>query len=81
MCVKLVQSELQVHPMKFMTTRCSTMLAKMKSANARSGLMLNWLWFLGLLWIRKQTAWDRTNIEMVKKYINTIDHNYIVWHY
>ena len=46
-----------VHPMKFITTRWSTMLAKMKSANALSGLIVNWLWFLGLLWIRKQTAW------------------------
>ena len=45
----------QVHPMKFMTTRCSTMLAKIKSANALSGLILNWLRFLGLLWMRKQT--------------------------
>ena len=44
-------------PMKFITTRCSTMWAKMKSANARSGEMLvKWILFCGLLWIRRHTV-------------------------
>ena len=46
------------------------MLAKMKSANALSGLMLNWLRFLGLLCIRKHTVWREREKNMKSQNLN-----------
>lgn len=52
----------RAQPTKLMTTRWRMVLAKRKSANARSGEMpWNSPLFWGLIWIRRQTAQQRKN--------------------
>ena len=56
--------------MKFMTTKCRTRLAIMKSPNARSGLMLaNWLLFCSLVWMRRHTNKKKRESFMIITFI------------
>jgi len=60
----------RAQPTKLMTTRWRMVLAKRKSANALSGEMpWNSPLFWGLIWIRRQTAWQRKNerLEITKE--------------
>ncbi len=62
-----VSSTLLVQPMKLTTARCKTMWAKIKSANALSGLKVSkWLRFWGLIW---KAMW-RTEWESISRNAN-----------
>lgn len=51
-----LHSDRQAYPIKFMTTRCRMMWAKIKSANPRSGVIpKNCDLFCGFDWRRRQT--------------------------